>query len=274
MQRARSAIAYSWEKFEKREAPQRNASSALCRQSYTNHVIPASAISRYPSCPQVSAGNRVVIYEGMHDPNGRLKDQTSQPAYSFRTLLYICPMRSAMSPPTFCGRVVLLVSLTASLLAFCSFAGQPTNKSLQPNEKADSILILKKEHRLELLFQGNVIRTYKVALGRGGLAPKEREGDGRTPEGRYVIDAGYANSAYHRALRISYPNAEDRKRAAKLGVLPGGAIMIHGLPNGKGWVGASHRLYDWTLGCVAVTDPEIEEIWKLVAVGTPVEIRP
>jgi murein L,D-transpeptidase YafK len=210
----------------------------------------------------------------MHDPNGKLKDQTSQLAYSFRTLLYICPMRSAMSPPTFCVRVVLLVSFTVSLLAFCGFAGQPTNQSTPPNEKADSILILKKEHRLELLSQGKVIRTYKIALGQGGLAPKEREGDGRTPEGRYVIDARYANSAYHRALHISYPNAEDRKRAAKLGVRPGGAIMIHGLPNGKGWLGASHRLYEWTLGCVAVTDKEIDEMWNLVGIGTPVEIRP
>jgi murein L,D-transpeptidase YafK len=79
---------------------------------------------------------------------------------------------------------------------------------------------------------------------------------------------------YHKALRISYPNAEDRKRAAKLGVSPGGSILIHGLPNGKGYIGAAHRLYDWTLGCVAVTDEEIDEIWNLVPLGTPVEIRP
>jgi murein L,D-transpeptidase YafK len=141
-------------------------------------------------------------------------------------------------------------------------------------QKADSVLILKKDHVLELLAAGQVIRTYKVARGRGGLAPKEREGDARTPEGHYVIDARNADSHYHKALHVSYPNAEDRKRAARLGVAPGGAIMIHGLPNGMGWLGASHRLYDWTLGCIAVTDPEIEEIWDLVPVGTPVEIRP
>jgi len=105
------------------------------------------------------------------------------------------------------------------------------------------------------------------------LAPKEREGDGRTPEGRYKIEAKYVNQ-YHKALRISYPDAEDRKRAAKLGVSPGGSILIHGLPNGKGYIGAAHRLYDWTLGCIAVTDEEIDEIWNLVPVGTPVEIRP
>jgi len=145
---------------------------------------------------------------------------------------------------------------------------------LAPPQEADSILIHKKDHLMEVLAGGKVIRTYKVALGQGGLAPKEREGDGRTPEGHYVIDARYAESNYHKALHVSYPNAEDRKRAARLGVSPGGAIMIHGLPNGKGWVGAAHRLYDWTLGCIAVTDEEIDEIWNLVPVGTPVEIRP
>ena len=141
-------------------------------------------------------------------------------------------------------------------------------------QKADSVLILKKDHVLELLSGGKVIHTYKVALGRGGLAPKEREGDGRTPEGHYVIDARNADSHYHKALHVSYPNAEDRKRAARQDVAPGGAIMIHGLPNGMGWLGASHRLYDWTLGCVAVTDDEIDEIWNMAPVGTRVEIRP
>lgn len=140
--------------------------------------------------------------------------------------------------------------------------------------KADSILILKKDHVMELLAGGRVIRNYKVALGQGGLAPKERQGDGRTPEGHYVIDARNAVSHYHKALHVSYPNSEDRTRAAKSGVSPGGDIMIHGLPNGKGWVGAAHRLYDWTLGCIAVTDEEIDEVWELVPVGTPVEIRP
>jgi murein L,D-transpeptidase YafK len=151
-----------------------------------------------------------------------------------------------------------------------------SSQAQQPSTaaRADSILILKKEHLLELLSSGKVIRTYKVALGQGGLPPKEREGDARTPEGRYIIDSRNAASQYHKALHISYPNADDRKRAAKLGVSPGGAVMIHGLPNGKGFVGAGHRLYDWTLGCVAVTDDEIDEIWKLVSVGTPVEIRP
>jgi murein L,D-transpeptidase YafK len=158
------------------------------------------------------------------------------------------------------------------LVSICAFGGPES--PAQKSQKADSILILKKEHVMELLASGNVIRTYKVALGQGGLAPKEREGDGRTPEGHYAIDAKYEHSAYHKALHVSYPNRDDRKRAVRLGVSPGGAIMIHGLPNGKGWVGAGHRLYDWTLGCIAVTDDEIDEIWNLVPIGTPVEIRP
>lgn len=164
--------------------------------------------------------------------------------------------------------------LLVPLFGLCAFGGFLPDKPLEPPQKADSILILKKAHTLELISGGKVIRTYTVALGRGGLAPKQREGDELTPEGHYTIDAKNANSAYHRALHISYPNSEDRKRAVALGQNPGGAVMIHGLPNGKGWVGASHRLYDWTLGCIAVTDQEIDEIWNLVPVGTPVEIRP
>ncbi len=127
---------------------------------------------------------------------------------------------------------------------------------------------------MEILAGGRVIRTYKVALGRGGLAPKEREGDARTPEGNYVIDSRSEHSGFYRALHISYPNAGDRSRAAKLGVSPGGAIMIHGIKNGLGWLGATHRTVDWTAGCIAVTDDEIDEVWNLVPVGTPVEIRP
>jgi murein L,D-transpeptidase YafK len=153
------------------------------------------------------------------------------------------------------------------------FAIQPASPG-QGSEKADSILILKKDHIMELMAGGKAIRTYKVALGQGGLAAKAREGDARTPEGHYVIDAKYDHSAYHKALHVSYPSPADRRHDARLGVSPGGAIMIHGLPNGKGWVGAGHRLYDWTLGCIAVTDAEIDEVWNLVAVGTPVDIRP
>jgi murein L,D-transpeptidase YafK len=182
-----------------------------------------------------------------------------------------------MKSRSFKARAAGLLSLVCIpvgiFLALCAIVPMPAQQQSSP-QKADSILILKKDHVMELFAGDKVIRTYKVALGRGGLQPKARQGDGRTPEGHYTIDAKYANSQYHKALHISYPNAEDRKRAAKLGVSPGGSILIHGLPNGKGWIGAAHRLYDWTLGCIAVTNEEIDEIWELVPVGTPVEIRP
>jgi murein L,D-transpeptidase YafK len=124
-----------------------------------------------------------------------------------------------------------------------------------------------------LLANGNVIRTYKVALGRGSGNAKEREGDHETPEGVYIIDRKNTRSRFHRALHVSYPNADDRKRAEVAGVSPGGQIMIHGIQNGLGWLGRLHRSLDWTDGCIAVTDDEIEEIWDEVPLGIPIEIR-
>src|SRR4029453_17577363 len=140
--------------------------------------------------------------------------------------------------------------------------------------KADRLVIAKAARTLTLYHGARVLRTYTVALGRNPEGPKEQEGDGRTPEGVYVIDSRNAQSAFHRSLHLSYPNAEDRRRAASRRVRPGGAIMIHGLPDGLGALGAAHRLRDWTEGCIAVTDDEIEEIWRLVPNGTRVEIRP
>jgi len=146
--------------------------------------------------------------------------------------------------------------------------------SLQAETKADRIIVHKKARTMELMHAGQVIKTYKVALGGDPVGPKTRQGDHRTPEGVYVIDSRNAQSKFHRSLHISYPNAADREHARKLGVSPGGDVFIHGLPNGYAFVGAAHRARDWTDGCVAVTDQEIEEIWKLVDNGTPVEIRP
>jgi murein L,D-transpeptidase YafK len=142
-----------------------------------------------------------------------------------------------------------------------------------PLPHVDGVIVHKKEHTMELMHAGRVIKTYKVALGRSPGA-KQKQGDLRTPEGVYVIDGRNAKSSCHRSLHISYPNATDRERARKLGLSPGGDISIHGLPNGQGYIGAAHRNYDWTYGCIAVTDEEIEEIWKLVDNGTPIEIRP
>jgi tetratricopeptide (TPR) repeat protein len=139
---------------------------------------------------------------------------------------------------------------------------------------ADKILIEKKERKLTLLSKGRVLKTYKIALGGNTNGPKERQGDNKTPEGNYVIDSRNENSRYHRSLHISYPNEKDKRRAKELGVSPGGDIMIHGIKNGFSWVDDFHTDVDWTKGCIAVTDEEIEEIDKLAPNGTIVEIRP
>jgi len=139
---------------------------------------------------------------------------------------------------------------------------------------ADKILIEKKERRLTLISKGKVLKTYKIALGGNPDGPKERQGDNKTPEGTYIIDARNRDSRFHLSLHISYPNERDKKRARELGVSPGGDIMIHGIKNGFSWVGDMHSEVDWTKGCIAVTDEEIEEIERLVPNGTIVEIRP
>ena len=134
--------------------------------------------------------------------------------------------------------------------------------------RADRIVVSKARREM-LLVRGNaVLRSYRIALGREPVGHKEREGDGRTPEGRYVIDRRNPKSRYHLALHISYPNAEDAERARAAGTEPGGDIMIHGLKDGE------RREGDWTQGCIAVTDEEMDEIWGLVPDGTAIEIEP
>lgn len=138
----------------------------------------------------------------------------------------------------------------------------------------DRILIEKEQRRLMLISKGEVLKTYKIALGGNPNGPKERQGDNKTPEGTYFIDSRNTDSRYHLALHISYPNERDLKRAKELGASPGGDIMIHGIKNGFSRVGDFHTGSDWTKGCIAVTDEEIEEIGKLAPNGTVVEIRP
>lgn len=138
----------------------------------------------------------------------------------------------------------------------------------------DRIRVFKSERRLILLSGDLPVYEYEVALGGDPTGPKREQGDERTPEGEYVIDSRKSDSDFHLALHISYPNADDRLQARERGVEPGGAIMIHGLPNGFGLIGPAHRLADWTDGCIAVTNEEIEEIWRRVADGVAIDIRP
>jgi murein L,D-transpeptidase YafK len=139
---------------------------------------------------------------------------------------------------------------------------------------ADSIVVEKSTLRLSLYHKGTLLHTYLVALGQQPVGDKVRRGDNRTPEGVFRIEARNAQSRYHRSLRISYPDAAHVARARSLGVSPGGDIMIHGLPDRQAWVGAAHRDFDWTEGCIAVTNDEIDEIWSAVPVGTPILIKP
>jgi murein L,D-transpeptidase YafK len=163
----------------------------------------------------------------------------------------------------------LLAKYTTALVVELAFSISP-----QALLSADRVIVHKSVRTLELMRAGQVLKTYKIALGSEPVGRKTRQGDHRTPEGIYVIDSRNAHSQFHRSLHISYPNAVEREHARKMNASPGGDINIHGLPNGYGFVGAAHRARDWTDGCIAVTDQEIEEIWKLVANGTQVEIRP
>jgi murein L,D-transpeptidase YafK len=140
--------------------------------------------------------------------------------------------------------------------------------------RADHVVVLKKERTLELLSQGKVIKTYRVALGGDPVGPKTRQGDHKTPEGSYVLDFRNAHSRFYKSIHISYPSEHDRGLARQKGFSPGGDVFVHGLPNGYGAVGAAHRLKDWTDGCIAVTDEEIDEIWKAVPDGIQIEIKP
>lgn len=154
---------------------------------------------------------------------------------------------------------------------------RPPNRPDQPlaaNILADRILVEKKARRLTLFHGNQPLKTYDIALGRQPDGPKRFQGDNKTPEGHYKIDARKENSAYHRALHISYPSQQDIAFAAAQKRPTGGAIMIHGLPNGMGSMGRLHLLRDWTAGCIAVTNSEIEELWRVVRNGTPIEIRP
>jgi murein L,D-transpeptidase YafK len=152
--------------------------------------------------------------------------------------------------------------------------GERFGRSNENALRANRVIVLKRQRTLQLLKDGKVIKSYKVALGANPVGPKTKQGDHKTPEGSYFLDSRNSHSHFYKALHISYPNARDRTIARQKGVSPGGDVFVHGLPNGYGFVGASHSLKDWTDGCVAVTNEEMDEIWRVVPNGTPIEIRP
>ncbi len=166
-------------------------------------------------------------------------------------------------------QIVILLFFT-----LCIACGSPLDRISIEKTKVDRVILKKKERKLILMKGKTVLKSYKVALGRNPIGPKRQEGDNKTPEGSYIIDRRDPKSSFHRSLHISYPSAADREQAHRRGVRPGGDIMIHGIKNGMGWIGPLHRLADWTAGCIAVTNPEIEEVYAIVPDRTPIDLQP
>lgn len=159
-----------------------------------------------------------------------------------------------------------LVALSLSL-----FSTVPVAANLS---KADRVVVVKKERRLYLYQGEKVLRSYRVSLGANPEGHKQRQGDQRTPEGRYLLDWRNPESRFYRSIHISYPNSQDRAHARRKGMSPGGAIMIHGLPDKYAEAPELFADWDWTEGCIAVNNPAMDEIWSLVANNTPIEIHP
>jgi murein L,D-transpeptidase YafK len=179
-----------------------------------------------------------------------------------------------------------LVGLAASLMipsgdsaVSIARSGTPTVKTtpvtgVRSHIIADSIVVEKAKRTLTLFQTGIPVRIYRIALGGDPVGDKVKRGDGRTPEGVYRVDYKNDQSKYHLALHISYPDAAHMQQAKKLGVSPGGDIMVHGLPPVYKSVGAAQAEVDWTEGCIAVTDAEIDEIFTAVPRGVPIQIKP
>ena len=179
---------------------------------------------------------------------------------------------SASGATTASGVKTLRDAISIAMMSAAVMAVPGTQAAWPPplapaSERIDDIRVDKSERRMELLRGGKVIKTYRILLGDAPVGHKTRQGDERTPEGRYRITFRNDKSRYHLSLRVSYPNAADSAQARKRGVDPGGDIMIHGgTPPGYA--------RDWTDGCIALTNREIEEVWRLVPVGTAITISP
>lgn len=149
-----------------------------------------------------------------------------------------------------------------------------TNTCIAVSQVIDYVLVSKTEGKMYLLSDGHRIKEYDVAFGANPLGHKQREGDERTPEGKYTLDYKKENSSFHKAIHISYPNEKDLFNAKARNVDAGGLIMIHGQKNGFGLLSWITQKFNWTNGCIAVTNFEMEEIWNLVKIGIPIEIVP
>lgn len=170
------------------------------------------------------------------------------------------------------SRSVVACLVPALALTFGLFAGRVPAETTEINP--DRIVVIKSERKLMLMHGDSILRSMNISLGLMPRGPKQREGDFRTPEGRYVIEAKNADSDFFLSLKVSYPNATDMAQARQLGVDPGGQIMIHGLPNEPSHEDAAYVGMDWTDGCIAVTNSDMVDLWRLTSVAMPIEIRP
>lgn len=141
-------------------------------------------------------------------------------------------------------------------------------------ETADSVLVIKSKKRLYLIRDDEVYASYHVVFGANPKGHKQQQGDQRTPEGNYTLGYKNANSSFYKSIHISYPNSQDRIQAREQGVSPGGDIMIHGQPNGWAWISPFSRFVNWTDGCIALSNRDMDAVWEAVKSGTPIEIRP
>ena len=141
-------------------------------------------------------------------------------------------------------------------------------------QKADAVLVIKSEGRLYLVNNGKRFASFRATFGADPVGHKQAQGDEKTPEGHYMLDYKNANSKFYKSIHISYPNAQDRENARRLGVSPGGDIMIHGQTNGWGWAAPFAQFFPWTDGCVALSNKDMDRVWAAVNPGTPIEIRP
>lgn len=167
-------------------------------------------------------------------------------------------------------RIVCVIVAAATLL-MSAVAGLAADKVADP---VTLVVVRKSAYVLELHSNDRIVATFPVALGAQPQGHKSREGDERTPEGRYLLDWRNTQSGYHRSIHVSYPDLEDVKAARAAGVEPGGMIMIHGQKNYFGWAAPITQLFNWTNGCIAVRNEDMDAIWDSVPNGTPIEIRP
>jgi len=170
------------------------------------------------------------------------------------------------------NRIIVFSSLV--LLSCCMFFSLWPEEASGAKVQADKVVVIKSKRIMMLMRDSDILKVYRVALGKQPNGHKLKHGDQRTPEGTYILDSRKSDSKFYRAIHISYPNESDLLTAKMSGFSPGGSIMIHGLPKKLEDIGKAHRLWDWTDGCIAVTNSEMEEIWEFVPDNIPIEIKP